>query len=143
MSEYVDYGPGVATSTRDRTHTLFGQTMGLVAVTTGFFALCAVSNVQAMRAPTGADVAITADEMIAGSMQVAQAQPQQAPAAPASRNRNRRARHRSRLPAATAKFRQCRTSRSPPRSCAVAAAYPFFAFLIAGFLSGNSSSISR
>jgi FtsH-binding integral membrane protein len=39
MSEYVDYGPGVATSTRDRTHTLFGQTMGLVAVTTGFFAL--------------------------------------------------------------------------------------------------------
>ena len=39
MSEYVDYGPGVTTSTRDRTHTLFGQTMGLVAITTGFFAL--------------------------------------------------------------------------------------------------------
>ena len=39
MSEYVDYGPGVTASTRDRTHTLFGQTMGLVAVTTGFFAL--------------------------------------------------------------------------------------------------------
>jgi modulator of FtsH protease len=39
MSEYVDYGPGVTASARDRTHTLFGQTMGLVAVTTGFFAL--------------------------------------------------------------------------------------------------------
>jgi uncharacterized protein len=39
MSEYVDYGPGVTAGTRDRTHTLFGQTMGLVAVTTGFFAL--------------------------------------------------------------------------------------------------------
>jgi modulator of FtsH protease len=39
MSEYVDYSPGVTASTRDRTHTLFGQTMGLVAVTTGFFAL--------------------------------------------------------------------------------------------------------
>ena len=39
MSEYVDYGGGVTTATRDRTHTLFGQTMGLVAVTTGFFAL--------------------------------------------------------------------------------------------------------
>ena len=39
MSEDVDYGPGVTASTRDRTHTLFGQTMGLVAVTTGFFAL--------------------------------------------------------------------------------------------------------
>jgi modulator of FtsH protease len=39
MSEYVDYGPGVTASTRDRTHTLFGQTMGLVAITTGFFAL--------------------------------------------------------------------------------------------------------
>ena len=38
MSEYVDYGaPGVAS--RDQTHTLFGQTMGYVAVTTGFFAL--------------------------------------------------------------------------------------------------------
>jgi FtsH-binding integral membrane protein len=39
MSEYVDYGPGVTTGTRDQTRTLFGQTMGLVAVTTGFFAL--------------------------------------------------------------------------------------------------------
>jgi uncharacterized protein len=38
MSEYVDYGaPGVMS--RDRTRTLFGQTMGYVAVTTGFFAL--------------------------------------------------------------------------------------------------------
>jgi modulator of FtsH protease len=38
MSEYVDYGaPGVVS--RDRTRTLFGQTMGYVAVTTGFFAL--------------------------------------------------------------------------------------------------------
>jgi FtsH-binding integral membrane protein len=38
MSEYVDYrAPGVVS--RDRTRTLFGQTMGYVAVTTGFFAL--------------------------------------------------------------------------------------------------------
>jgi len=38
MSEYVDYSaPGVMS--RDRTRTLFGQTMGYVAVTTGFFAL--------------------------------------------------------------------------------------------------------
>jgi len=38
MSEYVDYGaPGVVSG--DRTRTLFGQTMGYVAVTTGFFAL--------------------------------------------------------------------------------------------------------
>jgi len=38
MSEYVDYGaPGVMS--RDRTRTLFAQTMGYVAVTTGFFAL--------------------------------------------------------------------------------------------------------
>jgi modulator of FtsH protease len=38
MSEYVDYGaPGVVS--RNRTRTLFGQTMGYVAVTTGFFAL--------------------------------------------------------------------------------------------------------
>jgi modulator of FtsH protease len=38
MSEYVDYGaPGVVS--RDQTRTLFGQTMGYVAVTTGFFAL--------------------------------------------------------------------------------------------------------
>jgi uncharacterized protein len=38
MSGYVDYGaPGVVS--RDRTRTLFGQTMGYVAVTTGFFAL--------------------------------------------------------------------------------------------------------
>jgi uncharacterized protein len=41
MSEYVDYGPGVTAGTRDQTRTLFGQTMGLVAVTTGFFALFA------------------------------------------------------------------------------------------------------
>jgi FtsH-binding integral membrane protein len=39
MSEYVDYGPGVTAGSRDRTRTLFGQTMGLVAITTGFFAL--------------------------------------------------------------------------------------------------------
>jgi FtsH-binding integral membrane protein len=39
MSEYVDYSPGVTAGTRDQTRTLFGQTMGLVAVTTGFFAL--------------------------------------------------------------------------------------------------------
>ena len=38
MSEYVDYGAPGAVS-RDQTHTLFGQTMGYVAVTTGFFAL--------------------------------------------------------------------------------------------------------
>jgi FtsH-binding integral membrane protein len=38
MNESLTYGaPGVAL--RDRTHTLFGQTMGYVAVTTGFFAL--------------------------------------------------------------------------------------------------------
>jgi FtsH-binding integral membrane protein len=38
MIEYVDYSaPGVVS--RDRTRTLFGQTMGYVAVTTGFFAL--------------------------------------------------------------------------------------------------------
>jgi modulator of FtsH protease len=38
MNESLAYGaPGVAP--RDRTHTLFGQTMGYVAVTTGFFAL--------------------------------------------------------------------------------------------------------
>jgi modulator of FtsH protease len=43
MSEYVDYGaPGVVS--RDRTRTLFGQTMGYVAVTTGFFALGAYSG---------------------------------------------------------------------------------------------------
>jgi FtsH-binding integral membrane protein len=41
MSEYVDYGPGVTAGTRDQTRTLFGQTMGLVAITTGFFALFA------------------------------------------------------------------------------------------------------
>src|SRR5271170_96278 len=39
MSEYADYGGGVTTATRDRTRTLFGQMMGLVAVTTGSFAL--------------------------------------------------------------------------------------------------------
>jgi FtsH-binding integral membrane protein len=39
MSEYLSYdGPGV-TATRDQTRTLFGQTMGYVAVTAGFFAL--------------------------------------------------------------------------------------------------------
>jgi len=38
MNESLAYGaPGVGL--RDRTHTLFGQTMGYVAVTTGFFAL--------------------------------------------------------------------------------------------------------
>ena len=38
MNESLAYGaPGVAL--RDRTHTLFGQTMGYVAVTAGFFAL--------------------------------------------------------------------------------------------------------
>ena len=38
MSGSLAYGtPG--TAVRDRTHTLFGQTMGYVAVTTGFFAL--------------------------------------------------------------------------------------------------------
>jgi len=39
MSEYLDYGGGFAAGTRDRTRTLFGQTMGYVAITTGFFAL--------------------------------------------------------------------------------------------------------
>src|SRR5215813_3980693 len=39
MSEYLAYRGYGATETRDRTHTLFGQTMGYVAVTTGFFAL--------------------------------------------------------------------------------------------------------
>ncbi len=39
MSEYLDYRGYGATATRDRTHTLFGQTMGYVAVTAGFFAL--------------------------------------------------------------------------------------------------------
>jgi modulator of FtsH protease len=38
MSEFVSYG-GYGTMTRDRVHTLFGQTMGYVAVTAGFFAL--------------------------------------------------------------------------------------------------------
>ena len=38
MSESLSLGTAGAT-TRDRTHTLFGQTMGHVAVTTGFFAL--------------------------------------------------------------------------------------------------------
>src|SRR5215469_15311425 len=33
MSEYLDYRGYGATETRDRTHTLFGQTMGYVAVT--------------------------------------------------------------------------------------------------------------
>ena len=38
MSESLSLGT-VGATTRDRTHTLFGQTMGYVAVTTGFFAL--------------------------------------------------------------------------------------------------------
>src|SRR5215469_6747131 len=38
MSESLSYG-AMGTADRDRTHTLFGQTMGYVAVTTGFFAL--------------------------------------------------------------------------------------------------------
>ncbi len=38
MSESLSIGTVGATA-RDRTHTLFGQTMGYVAVTTGFFAL--------------------------------------------------------------------------------------------------------
>jgi uncharacterized protein len=38
MSESLSLGTTGA-ATRDRTHTLFGQTMGYVAVTTGFFAL--------------------------------------------------------------------------------------------------------
>lgn len=39
MSEYLDYRGYGPTATRDRTQTLFGQTMGYVAVTAGFFAL--------------------------------------------------------------------------------------------------------
>jgi uncharacterized protein len=38
MNESLTYG-NYGTATRDGTHTLFGQTMGYVAVTTGFFAL--------------------------------------------------------------------------------------------------------
>jgi modulator of FtsH protease len=38
MSESLSVG-SVGTTARDRTHTLFGQTMGYVAATTGFFAL--------------------------------------------------------------------------------------------------------
>jgi len=38
MSESLSLGT-VGATTRDRTHTLFGQTMGYVAVTTGFFAV--------------------------------------------------------------------------------------------------------
>ncbi len=38
MSESLSVG-GIGTITRDRAHTLFGQTMGYVAVTAGFFAL--------------------------------------------------------------------------------------------------------
>jgi FtsH-binding integral membrane protein len=38
MSESLSVGT-IGTAARDRTHTLFGQTMGYVAVTTGFFAL--------------------------------------------------------------------------------------------------------
>ncbi len=38
MGEFVGYG-GTRTATRDRAHTLFGQTMGYVAVTAGLFAL--------------------------------------------------------------------------------------------------------
>jgi len=39
MSEYLSYGSGYAAATRDRTRTLFGQTMGYVALTAGFFAV--------------------------------------------------------------------------------------------------------
>jgi uncharacterized protein len=39
MSEYLSYSGYGATATRDQTHTLFGQTMGYVAITAGFFAL--------------------------------------------------------------------------------------------------------
>src|SRR5260221_1330255 len=39
MGEYLSYGGYGDTATRDQTHTLFGQTMGYVAVTGGFFAL--------------------------------------------------------------------------------------------------------
>jgi uncharacterized protein len=38
MSESLSYG-GVGAASRDRTHTLFGQTMFYVAITAGFFAL--------------------------------------------------------------------------------------------------------
>ena len=38
MGEYLSYG-GYAAATRDRTRTVFGQTMGYVAITAGFFAL--------------------------------------------------------------------------------------------------------
>jgi len=38
MSESLSLGTAGAVS-RDRAHTLFGQTMGYVALTTGFFAL--------------------------------------------------------------------------------------------------------
>ncbi len=38
MSESLGY-PGYGTATRDDTHTLFGQTMGYVAITAGLFAL--------------------------------------------------------------------------------------------------------
>ena len=43
MSESLSLGT-VGTTARDRTHTLFGQTMGYVAVTTGFFALGAYAG---------------------------------------------------------------------------------------------------
>lgn len=46
----------------------------------GFFALGTVSNAQAMRAPAGADVAISVDDGLSGSMQLAQAQSPQTPA---------------------------------------------------------------
>jgi FtsH-binding integral membrane protein len=39
MSQYLSYGGGFAAPTRDQTRTLFGQTMGYVAITAGFFAL--------------------------------------------------------------------------------------------------------
>jgi len=39
MSEDLSYGGFGAAATRDQTRTLFGQTMGYVAVTAGFFAL--------------------------------------------------------------------------------------------------------
>jgi modulator of FtsH protease len=44
MSQYVNYGGYGATASRDQTHTLFGQTMGYVALTAGFFALGAYAG---------------------------------------------------------------------------------------------------
>jgi modulator of FtsH protease len=49
MSESLSFDRGAAAA-RDRVHTLFGQTMGYVAVTTGFFALGAYAG---RRSPHG------------------------------------------------------------------------------------------